>query len=352
MKTVLNKTNVPVSERIMFLGPELSLQRYDQYKYPKFFSLWQQQKNYNWRPERIDLSKDRVDFEKLTEVERFVFESNIRWQTMTDSMLSRSIHKMAEYVTNPELELCMGAWADMEQMHSFSYTHIFKNITKNATAFFDSILEDEQIVGRAHEISSAYDKLLSDESDIRQRILNAVICTNITEGVSFYTSFICSFFFGYKGLMEGSAKIIGEIARDENLHVAITQNIVKNWRNNEEEGFQELLKENEERIYELFRLAVEHEKSWANYLFSKGSLLGLNSDVLHSYVEWLANTRLQALGYKKLFAQKTNPVSGWSTRYFDSTAVQVAPQESELEAYLSGSANTSLTDAELEDISL
>lgn len=352
MKTVLNKKNIPVEDRIMFLGQDLSLQRYDQFKYPKFFELWEQQENYRWRPQRIDLSKDRVDFEKLSDTERFIFESNIRWQTMTDSMLSRSIHKMSEYVTNPELELCMGTWASMEQMHSFSYTHIFKNVTKNATAFFDSILEDKEIVARAEEISKSYDQLLGDSKDIKETILNAVFCTNITEGIAFYSSFICSFFFGYKGLMEGSAKIIGEIARDENLHVAITQTIIKNWRNRSEEGFQDLLAKNEEKVYELYRLAVQNEKDWANYLFSKGSLMGLNADILHAYIEWLANTRLAAIGYKKIFDQKKNPVSGWSTRYFDSSKVQVAPQESEIESYLVGSANTQIEDSDFDNISL
>lgn len=352
MQTVLNKKNVPVKERLMFLGPDLSLQRYDQFKYPKFFDLWEQQESYRWRPQRIDLSKDRTDFEKLEATERFVFESNIRWQTMTDSMLSRSIHKISEHVTNPELELCMGTWASMEMMHSFSYTYIFKNVTNNATAFFDSILDDPEIVKRANDISKSYDQLLGNPKDVQEKILQAVIWTNITESVSFYVSFLCSFYFGYKGLMEGSAKIIGEIARDENLHVAITQQIIKNWRTNKEEGFQELLANSTDMIYELFRLAVKNEKEWANYLFSKGSLLGLNIEILHAYVEWLANTRLVSLGYKAIFENKKNPVSGWSTRYFDSKAVQVAPQESELESYLVGNANTTLDDKEFDGISL
>ena len=352
MKTVLNKKNVPVQERIMFLGPDLSLQRYDQFKYPKFFDLWELQESYRWHPQRIDLSKDRTDFEKLTDIERFVFESNIKWQTMTDSSLSRSIHKISEYITNPELELCCGAWASLENTHSFSYTHIFKNVTKNATAFFDSILEDKEIMKRAFEINKSYDALLGETDDIKQTIFDAIICTNITEGVSFYTSFICSFFFGYKGLMEGSAKIIGEIARDENLHVAITQNIIKNWRNREEEGFQDVLAKNEDKIYELFRLAVNNEKEWANYLFSKGSLLGLNEEILHAYIEWLANTRLLSIGCKRLFDQKKNPVSGWSNRYFDSSAVQVAPQETEVESYLVGNANTKIDDDTFKDMVL
>lgn len=352
MKTVLNKKNVSVEDRIMFLGPDLSLQRYDQFKYPKFFELWESQESYRWRPQRIDLSKDRTDYEKLTDTERFVFESNIKWQTMTDSMLSRSIHKISEWITNPELELCVGTWASMEQMHSFSYTHIFKNVCKNATVFFDSILEDKEIVKRAYEISESYDKLLGESGDLKQKIFDAIICTNITEGISFYSSFICSFFFGYKGLMEGSAKIIGEIARDENLHVAITQNIIKNWRNKEEEGFQNILAKNEDKIYELFKLAVKNEKEWADYLFSNGSLLGLNAEILHEYIEWLANTRLLGIGLKKIFDAKKNPVSGWSSRYFDSSAVQVAPQETEVESYLVGNANTTLKDDDFKDIQL
>lgn len=352
MKTVLNKLNTSVDDRIMFLGKDLGIQRYDQFKYPKFFELWETQENYRWRPQRIDLSKDRTDYEKLNDTERFIFESNIKWQTMTDSMLSRSIHKISEYITNPELELCCGTWASMEQMHSFSYTHIFKNITKNATIFFDSILENEEILKRADEVSNSYDKLLINSDDIKQQIFEAIICTNITEGISFYSSFVCSFFFGYRGMMEGSAKIIGEIARDENLHVAITQNIIKNWRNKSEEGFQKILEKNEELVYELYKTAVNNEKEWANYLFSKGALLGLNAEILHQYIEWLANTRLISIGFKKIFDQKKNPVSGWTNRYFDSSKVQVAPQESELESYLVGSANTVLDDNDFKNISL
>ena len=135
MKTVLNKLNIPVQDRLMFLGEDLSLQRYDQYKYPVFFDIWEKQEDFRWRPTKYNLSKDRSDFEGMSETERHVFESNIKWQTMTDSMLSRSIHKISEYVTNPELDLCMGTWAGMEMMHSFSYTHIIKNVSKNATEF-------------------------------------------------------------------------------------------------------------------------------------------------------------------------------------------------------------------------
>lgn len=351
MKTVLNTTNVDTSKQPLFLGEPLSLQRYDKPKYPRFIELWRDQHNFHWMPEEVSLSKDRADYEALTETERFVFNSNLRWQTMTDSMLSRSIHEMSSYVSNPELEICMTKWADFETIHSFSYTWILQNITKDPSKFFDSILEDQQIVKRAKEISKAYDDLLGSPKNIKEQILYALISTQITEGLAFYVSFACSFFFGYNGKMEGNAKIIRLIARDENLHVAITQNILKYLRENQSEGFQDVIKANEQKIYDMYGMASENEKQWADYLFSQGSLLGLNPEVLKGYVEWLANNRLQSLGYKKIFDQKTNPIGGWLDSYLDSSQSQPAPQETEITNYRIGSRDTTINEDDLKDFS-
>lgn len=334
MKTVLNLQKVPVKDRLMFLGPDLGLQRYDELKYPIFLDLWKKQRRYDWEPERIDLSKDRTDYQKLNPTQLSVFNKNIRFQTLTDSLLSRSILKMREYVSNPELEICMTKWAEMETVHSFSYTHIFKNVTSNATEFFDSIIEDVQIQKRLENIRNSYDKFFGETKDIKQMIFDSVLNTQAIERITFYCSFICSFYFGSQGIMEGNTKIIGEIARDENLHQAITLNILKNWKENEEEGFQKLVKENEDKIYEFYKLVVNNEKEWAEYLFSDGVLMGLNPTVLGNYSEYIANHGLYSMGYKKIFNTKTNPVSGWSDRYFNSGAVQEAPQETEKESYL------------------
>lgn len=342
MNTVLNKSNVDTLKQPMFLGEDLSLQRYDRFKYPKFFELWRKQLEFFWTPEEVSLLKDRGDYEKLTETERFIFNSNLKWQTMTDSMLSRSIHEMARHVSNPELEICMTAWASFETIHSYSYTYILNNVTKDATAFFDSVLEDEEITKRAKEISASYDKMLGDSKDIKQSIFDAVLATQITEGLAFYVSFACSFFFGYRGIMEGNAKILSMIARDENLHVAITQNIMKNWRNNKEEGFQEICRASEQKVYDAYALAVANESKWADYLFSKGSLLGLNADVMKGYIQWLANHRLVSMGYKKLYDAKVNPIAGWLDSYTDSSKVQVALQETEATAYKIGGRNTTI----------
>lgn len=352
METVLNQYNVDTLKQPMFLGEALSLQRYDKFKYPKFFELWRKQLEFFWTPEEVSLLKDRGDYEKLTETERFIFNSNLKWQTMTDSMLSRSIHEIARYVSNPELEICMTAWANFETIHSYSYTYILNNVTKDATAFFDSILEDKEIVRRAKEISVSYDKLLGEVKNQKQAIFDAVIATQITEGLAFYTSFACSFFFGYRGIMEGNAKILSFIARDENLHVAITQNILKNWRENKNEGFQDIVEAGEQKIYDAYQLAVENESKWADYLFSQGSLLGLNADVMKGYIQWLANHRLTSMGYKKLYDVKSNPIAGWLDSYTDSSKLQNAPQETELSSYRIGGRNTTIEDKDFNGIQL
>ena len=338
MKTVLNKKNIDISANPLFLGEDLSLQRYDKQKYPKFYNLYDQQLNFFWRPQEVSLVKDIADYKLLSDEERFVFDSNLKFQTMTDSMLSRSIHGMMQYVTNPELEICMNAWSFFETIHSNSYTYILQNVYPDATKFFDSVLEDKEIVKRSNVISEKYDRLLATkDDDVRQQIFDAIISTQITEGLIFYVSFACSFYFGYRGKMEGNSKIIKFISRDENLHVSITQNIIKHLKENKTEGFQDIVKNSEEKVYEAYRIAVEAEKQWADYLFSKGNLIGLTNESLKHYIEWLANNRLSSMGYKKIFTDaKTNPLGGWLDSYYDSKKLQVAPQETEISSYVKG----------------
>ena len=336
MKTVLNKINVDSTKQPLFLGKDLAIQRYDRLKYPKLYDLYDQQLNFFWRPQEVNLTKDASDYKKLSDEERFVFDSNLKFQTMGDSMLSRSIHQMMHHVSNPELEICMNVWSFFETIHSNSYTYILQNVYPDATKFFDSILEDKEIVKRANFLTSKYDALMNSTKDPKEQILEALIATQIMEGLTFYVSFVCSFYFGYRGKMEGNAKIINLISRDENLHVAITQNVIKYLRDNPDEGFQSTYKKSEEKIYEFYRAAVEAEKNWVDYLFSKGSLVGLTPDSLKQYVEFLANNRLNSLGLKKLYAAKSNPLSGWLDSFYDSKKVQVAPQETEISSYVKG----------------
>ena len=354
MKSVLNNKLVDYTKQPLFFGEDLNLQRYDRFKYPVFFELFKRQEEFFWLPHEISLQKDRNDYKELKGPERFVFDNNLKFQTLGDSMLSRSIHSLKDYVSNPELEICMNTWQRFEGIHSYSYSYLLNNVHPDASAFFDSIMEDKEILSRAELIRNSFDKILGDDGkkDIKQKILDCILAVNVMEGLVFYVSFACSFYFGYRGIMEGNAKIIKFIQRDESQHFAITQNLIKILRDDDREGFVSTVKKSEDKIYAYYEQATKNEIDWANHLFSKGSLLGLNADVLSGYAKWLCDNRLRSLGYKKLYNQKGNPISGWLDSYLDSSKVQVAPQETEISAYKIGARDTNITEEVFKDIEL
>lgn len=338
----------------MFLGETLGLQRYDVVRRDIFMELADKQHAQLWKHDEINLTKDRMDYEMLSPTEKFVFESNLRWQSGVDSMLFRSIKEILKYITSPELELCCGYWSAFENIHSRSYTWILQSICKNPAKFFDSIFEDEAIVKRMEFAKRAYDELIKTrgEQSLKDEIFEAIVATYITEGISFYISFACTLYFKYRGKMVGNGSIIQLIERDEALHVAITQNILKIWKADSSEGFQEIYKKNEQRVYDMVRAAVESEKKWAEYLFSKGDLPGFNANLLSGYAEWLANTRLVSLGLKKIYDQKSNPIGGWLDTFSDSSRIQAAPQETEIIRYEIGALNKDIKDDDFNDFDL
>lgn len=339
MNSVLNislNNSAEIKKQPLFLGENMGLQRYDILKYPIFDQLWRKQMEYIWVPEEIKLKEDRNKFENLTPIQEKVFKKNLSFQTMGDSMFSRSIELIKSHVTNTELEAAMSVWSMSEVIHSRSYSYVLNNISRNPNQFFDDILLDKEIVARAEKMRESFDALIGkpeNDKDLKEKLFKSILNFQIAEGITFYVSFACSFWFGSQGMMTGNADIIRLIQRDEGQHQAITQNILSIWKNNKDEGFQDVLKENEQLIYDTFGLAVENEKKWAEYLFSEGSLIGLNEGILGKYSEWLANNRLRSLGYKKIFDTDFNPIGGWINQYVDSSKVQVAPQEREQTNY-------------------
>lgn len=353
MKSVYNKNIVPVNDRKMFLGPELNLQRFDVFKYKKFYDLYQDQKSAFWNPEEIDFSGEASKIDTMNSTEKWIFENNLMWQTATDSVLSRGIDEITKYITLPELEAACKYWQFCEVLHSESYTHALKGMTKHPEEFFDSIIVNSEINKRSVEVTKAFDDLLgTSTSDVRENIFKTIISTQIAEGLNFHVSFLFSFWFGKQGKAPQMAKIIRLINKDESLHVAITQNIIKNWKNNPEEGFKDLIDKNTDLIYEMYKTSVQCEKDWASYLFSKGSLIGFNESNVHGYVEWLANNRLHSLGYERIFECKKNPIGSWLMEYLDPTLAQSAPQEQNLTTYQIGSRNNTIDKNRLNRISL
>ena len=359
--TVFNTDEVDTKKQPMFFGKPLGLQRYDSYKYPAFENLTKQQLGYFWRPEEVSLQKDRGDFQTLRPEQRHIFTSNLKYQTMLDSVQGRAPGMaFIPYCSLPELEACMECWSFMEMIHSRSYTYIVKNVYSNPADVFDTILNDERITERAKSVTEAYDDFINDAQswgqgnfwqadartspsaqwvlkDLKRKLYRAIANVNILEGIRFYVSFACSFAFGELKLMEGSAKIISLIARDENQHLALTQNIINNWRKGDDPEMKEIVKEEEEWTYNMFDKCVNEEKAWAEYLFKHGTMIGLNDKLLYQYVEWVANKRMKSIGLKPQYdiSAKNNPLP-WTEHWISSKGLQVAPQETEVESYVVG----------------
>lgn len=356
MKTILNKKNIDTTTQPLFLGEDLALQRYDKFKYPVFWDLYNKQVEFFWRPEEIELKKDRSDFKTLTENEQFIFTSNLKYQTMLDSVICRGVPTLLEHVSNPELEACLNVWGFFEQIHSVSYSYIIKNVYADPSSVFDSCLTDPEILKRAKSAVEDYDKLAfmdkSDVDDVKKQIYMTLISINILEAVRFYVSFICSFSFAKNKKMIGNADIIRLIKRDEAVHLYNTQTILNILNTETSEGFVETARECHDDSIKMFERAAQEEKDWASYLFKDGSLIGLNEKTLHGYIEWLTDSRLEALGFEKIFGVKKNPIKGWSDAFMNSEAVQVAPQESEITSYKIGASRNDIDDMEFDSLEL
>ena len=360
--TVFNKGHVDTKEQPMFFGAPLGVQRYDSYKYPVFEKLTNQMLGYFWRPEEVSLQKDRGDYQSLRPEQKHIFTSNLKYQILLDSVQGRGPGMaFSPYCALPELEGAMNVWQFMEMIHSRSYTYIIKNVYPDPAEVFDTILDDDKILARAQSVTAAYDDFINmahqydqsnwwrpdwknasynashEEKELKRKLYLAVSNVNILEGIRFYVSFACSFAFGELKLMEGSAKIISLIARDENQHTVLTQQMIKAWQKGDDPVMSEIMKEEEQTVIDMYRMAVEEEKEWAEYLFKDGSMIGLNDKLLVKYVEWICNKRMRAIGLDPIYDApiKNNPLP-WTEHWISSKGLQVAPQETEVESYVVG----------------
>lgn len=358
--STFSKTKNDALKEPMFFGQPVNVARYDQQKYEVFEKLIEKQISFFWRPEEIDISKDRRDFANLPEHEKHIFISNLKYQTLLDSIQGRSPNvALLPLVSIPELETWIETWSFFETIHSRSYTHIIRNIVTDPSVVFDDIVDNEQILRRAEDIATYYDDLIEYSQyynlfgegthtingktitislrELKKKLYLCLMCVNVLEAIRFYVSFACSFSFAERELMEGNAKIIKLIARDEALHLTSTQhmlNIMKSGVDDPEMA--EIAAELEDESYEIFRKAAEQEKEWAAYLFKDGSTIGLNKEILCQYVEYITNLRMLSVGLKPCFENATaNPIP-WINAWLSSDAVQVAPQEVEISSYVIG----------------
>lgn len=338
----------------MFFGQNVNVARYDQQKFPFFEKLIEKQLSFFWRPEEVDISSDRGQYQNLPENEQHVFVSNLKYQTLLDSVQGRSPNvALLPLVSLPELETWIETWAFSETIHSRSYTHVIRNIFTNPSEVFDDIVDNEEITKRALAVTSHYDELIAltnkmyaEQIDlatddafrkkIKTQLYLTLVSVNVLEAIRFYVSFACSFSFAERSLMEGNAKVIKLIARDEALHLSGTQNMLNLMADGKDDPEMAIIaKEQREATIEIFRQAAEQEKAWAEYLFKDGSMIGLNASILKDYVEYITNVRIKAIGLEPIFETRSNPLP-WMNNWLVSDNVQVAPQESEISSYLVG----------------
>ncbi|CDT18442.1 ribonucleotide-diphosphate reductase subunit beta [Vibrio sp. 1CM2L] len=344
----------------MFLGQSVNVARYDQQKFEIFEKLIEKQLSFFWRPEEVDVSSDRIDYNKLPEHEKHIFISNLKYQTLLDSIQGRSPNvALLPLVSLPEVETWIETWSFSETIHSRSYTHIIRNIVNDPGVVFDDIVENEEILKRAKDIAFYYDDLIKLTADyhrygegnhsingedvkvslhdLKKKLYLCLMSVNALEAIRFYVSFACSFAFAERELMEGNAKIIKLIARDEALHLTGTQHMINLLRNGQDDfEFMQIAEECKQECFDLFKEAAEQEKEWAEYLFKDGSMIGLNKDILCQYVEYITNIRMQAVGLGTAYPAATSNPIPWINAWLSSDNVQVAPQEAEISSYLVG----------------
>jgi len=353
----------------MFLGLSVNVSRYDQQKYRLFEKLIEKQLSFFWRPEEVDISKDRIDFNnKLQPHERHIFLSNLRYQTLLDSIQGRSPNAtLLPLASIPELETWIETWSFSETIHSRSYTHIIRGMVDNPAEIFDGIVSDEEIVSRAASVTEQYDALyqlicareyLSEQEGrfdeiygelaMEKQVYRTLVAVNALEAIRFYVSFACTFSFGERGLLEGNTKIMRFIARDEALHCHSTEMMIKYMRVGKEgEQWKAVADELEPFVYQTMKDVAEQEMRWAEHLFKDGSMIGLNAEILKQYVKYRTNVSLRRMGLKPIFEDALNDPLPWMNKWLQSDQVQVAPQEVEVSSYLVGQIDSTVSSKSL-----
>jgi ribonucleoside-diphosphate reductase beta chain len=337
-------------------GP--TIQRYDQLKYKSFDKLTDSQLGFFWRPEEVDIYQDAKDFKALTEHEKHIFTSNLKRQILLDSVQGRApVEAFNPIVSLPELENWIQTWTFSETIHSRSYTHIIRNVYSNPSKVFDELMDIEEIVDCAGDISKYYDDLIEtsmyynllgvgehtvngnkvvvDLYELKKLLWLTLMSVNILEGVRFYVSFACSWAFAELKKMEGNAKIIKLIARDENLHLGSTQLLLRTLKKDDPD-FITIAEETKEECIQMFVDAVDQEKAWAEYLFKDGSMIGLNSQLLGDYIEYICTKRMRNVDLESPYGSLGSNPLPWTQKWISGAEVQVAPQETEITSYVSG----------------
>ena len=348
--SVLKKNKESHLKKTMFFDEGVDIQRFDVLKYPALDKITEKQLGFFWRPEEVDVSKDKKDFDNLTPHEKHIFTSNLKRQKLLDSVQGRAPNlAFLPIASLPEVENWVETWSFFETIHSRSYTHIIRNVYPNPSEVFDGMLDVKEILECGNDIGKYYDALIDKPS--KENLWMCMLSANALEGIRFYVSFACSWAFAELKKMEGNAKIIKFIARDENTHLAGTTTILRTLLK-EDKDYTTISAKKEKEATDLFVKVIEQEKEWAKYLFRDGSMIGLNEQILCQYIEWIGSKRMRAVGLTSPYSvPKVNPLP-WTEKWIGGGNVQVAPQETEITSYVTGGVKQDVDKNTLSGLSL
>ncbi|AHY25211.1 ribonucleotide reductase class Ia beta subunit [Pectobacterium bacteriophage PM2] len=373
MSTVFNKEQVDILNEPMFFGSGLGIARYDVQRHAQFEELTEKQLSFFWRPEEVNLMTDRAQFEKLPAYRQNIFINNLKYQSLLDSIQGRApAAVLAALVSDPSLDTWIQTWTFSETIHSRSYTHIMRNLFTDPGKIFEEIVLDEAIMARAESIGVLYDDVLKktrvwqtsvdeleyleaegrvetfaliglesriakEKKELMKALYLCLHSVNALEAIRFYVSFACTFnFHKNMEIMEGNAKIMKFIARDEQLHLKSTQYIIRQLQlGTDGNEWVEIAKECESEAVKIFMDVNRQEKEWAVHLFKDGGLPGLNVEILCDFIDYLTVSRMRAAGLPcDIVLKSTRHPIPWIREYLNSDLVQSAPQEVEISSYL------------------
>ncbi|WBY53079.1 ribonucleoside diphosphate reductase small subunit [Escherichia phage REP4] len=369
MSTVFNTNPVDVLKEPMFFGSGLGIARYDIQRHKVFEDLTEKQLSFFWRPEEVNLMMDAAQFNKLPQYQQDIFTNNLKYQSLLDSIQGRAPSAvLMSLISDPSLDTWVATWTFSETIHSRSYTHIMRNLYTDPSKVFDEIVLDEAIMKRAESIGRYYDDVLVktreyqnavedyegilSEGFRKEELGKVVECTkralmkslclclhviNALEAIRFYVSFACTFnFHKNMEIMEGNAKIMKFIARDEQLHLKGTQYIIRQLQlGTDGDEWVKITQECEQEAVDIFMEVNRQEKDWAVHLFKDGDVPGLNTNSMWSFIDYLTVSRMKQCGLPCPItdAPVKHPYP-WIREYLNSDNVQSAPQEVELSSYL------------------
>lgn len=372
MSTVFNTQQVDVLNEPMFFGSGLGIARYDIQRHKVFEDLTEKQLSFFWRPEEVNLMLDSAQFNKLPQFQQDIFTNNLKYQSLLDSIQGRAPSAvLMALISDPSLDTWVATWTFSETIHSRSYTHIMRNLYTDPSKVFDEIVLDEAIMKRAESIGKYYDDVLvktrywenakadieyqkeinADEDVIedaiehetywkRELMKSLYLCLhviNALEAIRFYVSFACTFnFHKNMEIMEGNAKIMKFIARDEQLHLKGTQYIIRQLQSGTDgDEWVQIAKECEQEAVNIFMEVNRQEKEWAAHLFKDGTCPGINTQSMCAFVDYLTVSRMKQCGLPcPITDAPTKHPYPWIREYLNSDLVQAAPQEVEISSYL------------------